>query len=752
MFRSHLAIALRHLVAQRLYSTINVLGLAVGLAAAMLLGLYVRHELSYDRFFVKADRTYRLARSFKLPNGEALPVATMPVDVVPLLPAEFAEVETAARLQSLSSNALVTIDGQMPVGGWLAAIDDAFLDVFEFDWLEGSPATALRDPHSIVLAASTARRYFGETAALGRTLESNELAQSFTVTGVIRDLPDNTHLRFDMLVPLRVLDGNNGVVHTYVLMRPGASVRRLQAGAHDFLVHHMPDGLGAVQDFVPEPLMAVHLAESRYDDMRPKGSAVTVYASGVIAALILAIACINFVNLATASARRRAKEVGVRKTLGVGRPRLVVQFLGESLLLTAAAALLALAAVELLLPLVGAFLEMDLELDYRRDPVVLGALAAVTVLVGLAAGMFPAFYVAAFEPAKVLKGDLTRGRGAATVRRVLVGAQFAISIALTIATAVVYRQVMFMRTFDVGFDKTQIVVVSDGRAGLLAQRWEVLKREWLAESGVAAVSGSSAAPGGDPMRDLIHGEGGDPEALPVNTSIVAVDSDFLSTYGIEVLAGRGFSSDFGADSLDAAGPRDLRATRGAIVNVATARALGWTPDEAVGKAFWGADLTAPAMGPSADQAARRIVGVIDDVHFAPLRDPVGPMMLILPQTYFNTASIKLTGGDVAGTLARIDAVWARAVPERPIARRFLDDDFDRFYRGERKQAQMLGVCSSLAILVASLGLFGLAALTTEQRTKEIGIRKVMGGSVVDIVRLFTGELSRLAVLANAVAW
>src|SRR5882672_6627180 len=540
MFRSHLAIALRHLVAQRLYSTINVLGLAVGLAAAMLLGLYVRHELSYDRFFVKADRTYRLARSFKLPNGEALPVATMPVDVVPLLPAEFAEVETAARLQSLSSNALVTIDGQMPVGGWLAAIDDAFLDVFEFDWLEGSPATALRDPHSIVLAASTARRYFGETAALGRTLESNELAQSFTVTGVIRDLPDNTHLRFDMLVPLRVLDGNNGVVHTYVLMRPGASVRRLQAGAHDFLVHHMPDGLGAVQDFVPEPLMAVHLAESRYDDMRPKGSAVTVYASGVIAALILAIACINFVNLATASARRRAKEVGVRKTLGVGRPRLVVQFLGESLLLTAAAALLALAAVELLLPLVGAFLEMDLELDYRRDPV---------VLVGLAAGMFPAFYVAAFEPAKVLKGDLTRGRGAATVRRVLVGAQFAISIALTIATAVVYRQVMFMRTFDVGFDKTQIVVVSDGRAGLLAQRWEVLKREWLAESGVAAVSGSSAAPGGDPMRDLIHGEGGDPEALPVNTSIVAVDSDFLSTYGIEVLAGRGFSSDFGADSL-----------------------------------------------------------------------------------------------------------------------------------------------------------------------------------------------------------
>jgi len=312
--------------------------------------------------------------------------------------------------------------------------------------------------------------------------------------------------------------------------------------------------------------------------------------------------------------------------------------------------------------------------------------------------------------------------------------------------------VVFMQSFDVGFDRAQIVVVNDGRGGRLAERWEALKREWLAQRGVAAVSGSSAAPGGEPMRDLIRGEGGDTRVSPVNTRIVAVDFDFLSTYGIEILAGRGFSSDFGADSLDAAGPRDLRAPREAIVNVAAARALGWTPAQAVGKAFWGVDLTAPASDRPAAQTMRRIIGVIGDIHFAPLRDAVEPMMFVLPQTYFTTASIKLTGMDVAGTLARIDAVWKQVVPERPIARRFLDDDFERFYRGETRQLQVLAVSSSLAILVASLGLFGLAALTTEQRTKEIGIRKVMGGSVADIVRLFTGELGRLALVANVVAW
>jgi putative ABC transport system permease protein len=419
------------------------------------------------------------------------------------------------------------------------------------------------------------------------------------------------------------------------------------------------------------------------------------------------------------------------------------------LVLTAIAAVLALAAIELLLPLVSAFLEKDLELDYRSDPVALLSLVGITLLVGLAAGSFPAIYVSAFEPAKVLKGDITRGRTAMLFRRILVGAQFSISIGLLIATAVVYRQVLFMRTVDLGYDKEQIVVVSGQRTGRLAERWEVLKREWLAHPQIVAATGSSDTPGTDPGRDLVRGENSDLQSPPVDIHVVQVDFDFFSTYGIDVLAGRAFSRDVGTDARDAetAAPASGVDALGAIVNVRAVRAFGWTPEEAVGKIFSSVPLGGlPGGNP------RRIVGVIADIHFQPLQAPIEPMMFVLLGSQLNAASIKVSGRNLEGTLAHIDVVWTRIVPEQPIVRRFLDDDFDAFYRSEQRQGRILAYSSLLAVFLACLGLFGLASLTTEQRTKEIGIRKVMGGSVADIVRLFAGELGTLALLANVIAW
>ena len=482
--------------------------------------------------------------------------------------------------------------------------------------------------------------------------------------------------------------------------------------------------------------------------MRPPGSVEAVYASAIVAALIVLIACINFVNLATAGARRRAKEVGVRKVVGASRLRVVAQFLGESSLLATLAAAIALAIVELTLPTFGAFMQRDLAFDYRSNPDLLAAVAAVTLLVAFAAGSFPAFYLAAFEPARVLKGDATRGRSAVLLRTTLVGFQFAISIALVIATAIVYRQFVFMRDVDLGYDKEQIVVVSDGRTRRLAERWEVLRREWLADPGIVAATASGDAPGVQPRgKDFLRAEGADPESQPINMNFLTVDFDFFATYEITVVAGRAFSRDSGMDSADVE-LQGFAESSVAMINERAARAFGWTPEEAVGKRFQGVSLG----GQSREGPARTIIGVVEDVYYQPLREPIEPTMYTLPRQGYFVASLKLTGRDLERTLAHIDDVWARIVPEQPVARWFLDDAFDALYQGEQRQGKLLGYGAALAIFIACLGLFGLAALTTEQRTKEIGIRRVMGGNIADIVRLLAGEHGVLVLLANVVAW
>ena len=460
MLKSHLTTGLRQLTSQRLYATISMIGLAVGLAAAILVGLFVRHELSYDRYHAKAERIFRVSRVFSPPGAEPFRDATMPPIVAPLLKSEFSDIAEVARLLRFGTDVVVSRGDRSYIAPRLAAADNDLFKIFDFDWLSGDSATALRDLNSIVITEGVAEKYFGAEPALGKTLViETPTPVTVTVTGVIRDLPENTHLSFDMLLSIRFLESllgadaldrwNSGGYHTYVLLRPGANIGHIQEQSKEFFERHMPNGLGKLNDFKVQSLADIHFSLPLLNEMKPPGSLDVVYASSIVTALILLIACINFVNLATASARRRAKEVGVRKTLGAARRRLIAQFLGESLLLTTIATAFALAAVRLLLPAASAFLQKDLELHYGDAPT-LAVLIGVPLLVGLAAGSFPAFYLSAFEPARVLKGEVTRGRTASLLRNLLVGGQFAIAIALLIATFVVYRQITYIRNFDPG--------------------------------------------------------------------------------------------------------------------------------------------------------------------------------------------------------------------------------------------------------------------------------------------------------------
>jgi putative ABC transport system permease protein len=757
VLKSYFLVAFQHLAKQKLFTLINVVGLAVGLACFILIALFVRHEWSYDRQFANAERIYRVSRDF-LPTemSKAAYLATMAPQAAPLLKEDFPEIEQVARILP-GGGALRAPDGQVYSEPGLVAADPELFDIFDFRWLRGDPRTALESSSSLVLTESLARKYFGDADPIGQTLV-NFGTDALEVTGVIADLGDDTHLRFTALrlMPQGLLDSrvsdNWGfnAFYTYVLLKEGASAAALRAGSDAFFERRFLGGSSRWTRYDVIALEDIHLRSHKENEMRAPGSAATVQTFVAIAVFILLLACINFMNLATARATQRAKEIGVRKVVGAERAQVVAQFLTESVLVAVIALVLALAIVELALPTFNALLGQSISLRYFDSPGEVVALVGLTLATGLLAGSYPAFYLAAFEPGKVLKGDVTRGGGAALFRRVLVVLQFSISIALLIATAVVYRQNQFARDIELGFDKEQILVVDGSWRGGLGTQWEALKREWLANPDVTQVTASNLVPGMENTDALaFRAEGHDPDGGGITN--LWVDYGFFETYGIEVTAGRSFDERFADRPLLSAAEGGQRAGT-YVVNELAAKRWGWTPEEAIGK--W--------LENTFDSASRGpIVGVVKDVHFESVRSTIEPTVYLLPpltegRRYeaqpLRFASLRLAGRNLRETLERIDETWAELMPEQPISRHFLDQDFEALYQAERRQGQMFTFFAALAILIACLGLFGLAAFTTERRTKEIGIRKAVGGSVVDIVGMFCGEFGKLVLVANVIAW
>ncbi|HEX5048090.1 MAG TPA: ABC transporter permease, partial [Gammaproteobacteria bacterium] len=507
MLKSYLLLALRQLAAQKLYALINVAGLAVGIACCLLIGLFVRHELGYDRFYRNSDRIYRVSSDTFSVNGRPeTHRASAPPAITQVLKDTFPEIEQIARMSKCGAaggGAMISSDKLSSYEPGFTSADNEMFKVFDFQWLRGDPATALTRPYTAVITESAALRYFGGVnEAFGNTLRLEVNANPFEVVGVIRDLRPDTHLDFSVMVDFLFGAAPQGMLsswglncfHTYLLLREGATIDAIRAGSERLYGSHFLEGSVVGAGYTVTPITDIHLRSNRQGEMRPPGSAATVYAFAAVAAFILLIACVNFMNLATARAAQRAKEVGLRKSIGARRSQLVGQFLGESVLLACVATFCAVGLALLAKPIFSELIEQPLELGGIGVALPL-ALVALAAVVGLAAGSYPAFYLAAFKPARVLKGDATRSSGAAQFRRVLVVLQFAISIALVIATVIVFEQTRFARNIELGYDKEQVVVLTGAPTRGLGQQWPTMKQALLAEPEIVAVSASSAPPG-----------------------------------------------------------------------------------------------------------------------------------------------------------------------------------------------------------------------------------------------------------------
>lgn len=753
MFINYLKIILRDIRQQYLYAAINILGLGIGLACCLLIMLFVKYELSFESGFSNSERIYRISREYFPREGARRRVpASNSAPVAPLLEEEFDSIESAGRIWA--GNLILRYEEMRFQEPGLRFADQEILDIFGFDWLAGNSASPLQAPNSIVLTESLARKYFGSTDVIGETLEIMDRL-TVTVTAVMRDLPENTHLDISGLVSLNTVSTTFGEqfwnfntdYYTYFRLASARDLPALEAAMPAFLDRHVGENASQASAMHIMNIRDIHLRSDRDEEWKPPGSISTVYSFIAIAFGVLLIACINFMSIATARASRRAREVGMRKAIGASRRQLILQFLGESLATAGLALIVALVLVELALPAFRQFIGVDVELALLMNGSMLPLLFLLLFGVGLLAGAYPALFLSAFQPAKVLKGELTQGQRGLIFRNALVVLQFAIAIILLISTAVIQGQRQFISQFDVGFAKDQVVVVRSADMGGYSSDWPAFKQSLLNHSAIEGVTASHFLPFGFndnqvPLR--LRGT-----TAETRIQYMMVDIDFFTTYGIDLISGRDFSEALSTDSLAYVTEDNSEASTSFILNRSAVLTLGEDPAGAVERL-----LEIPMVnivGP--------VVGVTEDTYFESVHRGERPIVFILspPQVEQNfqslrDASIRIRAGAVDQAIAHIEATWAAHYTDRELNWHFLNEDYEALYRAEKRQGQLLTAFSLIAVTIACFGLFGLATFNAERRTKEIGVRKVMGGSVWSIVLLLTNDFSKLVLISNLIAW
>ncbi len=776
MLQNYLVTGLRALNRNRVFALINILGLAIGMAACILLLLFVRYEMSYDRWLPEHDRAYEVQRFVHDPSVGA-PYAAQETAWIAgrTLARDFPEIEAVAYLAQ--GEPVVLQDGVATTSHVLMA-DPTFLDIVRLPLLRGDRQSAMRDLHSVLLTEHEAARRFPGRDAMGQTLAMvrNGKTIDYRVTGILRDIPKNSQFAGDMLVPYdrsavgfpesfyKIYGWNSGL--NFVRMRAGVDLAALKPRLDAWKRRNVPsqDIEGVVvneadaTDWFFTPLADVHLGKA-VGGMTPVNDPRTIATFALVAVLILGMACINFTNLATARAGQRAREVALRKVMGASRRQLIVQFLGESLFVAALAMLVALAIAELALPGLSGFLKADLVLRYVGSGGVLAPVLALVLIVGVAAGLYPAFVLSRFDPAPVLKSNRSgsEGQGSGRLRSALVVAQFAVSIGLAICTAVVAAQTFYARTADAGYNRAGLLQVT----GIGRKQIEAVADNLTAAvgrvPGVIAVGRTNLPIDAGNTSNTYVRIAGNPR--PIGISTYNVDDGLFAALGVRPVAGRLLDrANPRDDSQTSASPGDTAsdavqqalAARGvnAVINLAAAKLLGFAdPADAIGKT-----IRANIVDDKFGLVPVTIIGVVPDVQMRSLRSPIEPIVYYYDRGYLTDLLVRVKAGEAGAVRDRIERVWKQYAAQVPFDARFADDIVARQYDADANRATIFAAFAGLAIIVACLGLYGLAAFTAERRTREIGIRKVLGARTGDIVRLLVWQFSRPVLLANLIAW
>ena len=738
MLKNYLKIAFRNLWKHRGFSILNISGLAMGLMAGFLILLYVNFELSYDGFHHNGSDIYRVVADIKTPS-ENIESNTAAWAVLPHLEREFPEIKRAVRITN--SNMLVRKDEIKFQETNAIAADSAFFEVFDFKLLLGDKKEVLRNPYALVLSETAATKYFGDQDPMGQTLKIMDEGFTATVTGIMEDIPENSHINADIILSMVTytgdlrpgLDtqwGNYGAAN-YIWVNANTDREQLQSKFPDFLERNTGEEMKESKMFATlflEPFEQVYLQSTRGG--AGDGNINNIYIFSIVGIFVLLIACINFINLTTARSVERAKEVGIRKVIGAEKQQLGLQFIGESLIIALFAFVLAVVLIALFLPFFNEMAGKTIATGIFSSPLHMGILLLIALAIGLLAGIYPAFVLSSFKPVSVLKGSFSTGTQGTLLRKGLVIAQFTISIALIIGTIIIYNQLSFMRSQELGFDKEQTMVLETN----VSPAQTSLKLAIDDLPGVKSTSLGSAVPGGGNSGAYSEIENKNGDMQVANLDAYFVDYDYIDQFNLKVVAGRGFSRDFVTDSTEAM-----------VLNEKAVQLLGYSdPKDALGAKF--------------DQWGRQgqIIGVIKDFHFRSLQQDILPLTVRIEPNNNDLIAIKLKPGNIEQTVASVEEKWQEILPNSPFNYYFLDEFFDRQYRTEERFGNLFLNFAALAILISCLGLLGLAAYSTLQRKREIGIRKVIGSSIFGIVTLLSKDFLKLVgiafLIASPIAW
>lgn len=730
MLSNYIKVAIRNLLRQKGFSFINIFGLALGISCTALIGMWVNDELSYDHFHNGYEQMYRITATLPEMKVHAA-VTSAPLAMA--IKTEIPEVEDAVRISDLNRDLMQVGDVKFEEKRILYA-DSNFFKMFNFPFIKGDKENALLNPEGIVITEGMAMKYFGTTDVLEKTLRKNN-KDDFTVTGVIANVPSNSHLQFDFVQPMRYLARTNDDLKkniwdnfnyfTYIRLNSKADQSKAGISTIEKKMQDIYKKNEAVLKvaFILQPLSEVHLYSNFLADMPGHGKAQNVYIFMVVAVFILVVACLNFMNLATARAARRAKEVGLRKVVGAIRPHLMGQFLAESLVVALLALILALLIIYLVLPRFNMLGGKELSLDFTNVRIIMGLLG-ITVVTGLLAGSYPALYLSGFVPAAVLKGNFAAGGSGRLFRNTMVVIQFAVSISLIVGTAIVYRQLKYIQQLNLGYDKENLLYMP--MFGDLWNKYDQLRTRIGNNHVTENFSFISNLPTGSSNATIsVDWKGKDPNSQPLFFNL-AIDENFEKVFKATMLEGHGFTENAPADSSSV------------IMNETALKTMDMKLESAVGTIVnvWGRDRT--------------IIGVVKDFNFKPVQEPIGPMFLTR-NTWGGNAMIRTKPGETENAIAELEQIWKELNPSYPFSFGFLDQDIDKLYAAEQRLGKLFNVFAVLAIVISCLGLYGLSAYLAERRTRELGIRKVLGASGFQLVYLLSATFTRPILIATVIA-